>query len=62
MNIEEIKALPSDAQIIVSLKYIYSPGEVTEELLDFWNKNGAEYTNGLIENNSEITENETRIH
>ena len=47
MTLEEIKELPSDAQIIVSLKYIYSPQEVTQELLDFWNKNEAEYTNNL---------------
>jgi hypothetical protein len=62
MTLEQIQQLPSDAQIIVSVKYIYSPGEITQELLEFWNGKGAEYTNSYDGNNREITEDETHIH
>jgi hypothetical protein len=43
MNYERIKELPSDTQIIVSMKYIYSPEEITPEIHAYWMANRAEF-------------------
>jgi gas vesicle protein len=62
MTLEQIKQLPEDAELIVWMSYKYSKDEVSQELLDFWNSKGAEFTNSYDGNNSEITEDETHIH